>query len=48
MTAHPIDNSHIDVLGLTAGQIAKPLSPGDIAAQVEELLAGAPTGEGVA
>jgi signal transduction histidine kinase/DNA-binding response OmpR family regulator len=46
MTAHPIDASHIDVLGLTAGQIAKPLSPGDIAAQVEELLAGAPTKEG--
>jgi CheY-like chemotaxis protein len=47
MTAHPIDAAHVDMLSLTAGQIAKPLSPGDIAAQVEELLAGAPAEEEV-
>jgi CheY-like chemotaxis protein len=45
MTAHTIDHAHVDVLSQTAGQLAKPLSPGDIAAQVEELLAGAPVQE---
>ena len=40
MTAHPIDHAHVDILAQTEARISKPLSPGDIAAQVEQLLAG--------
>ncbi|HET6350596.1 MAG TPA: response regulator [Coriobacteriia bacterium] len=42
MTAYPIDHAHVDILAQTEGQISKPLSPGDIAGQVEALLAGVP------
>jgi len=40
MTAHPIDHAHVDILAETQATISKPLHPGDIAAQVEQLLAG--------
>ena len=42
MTAHPFDHAHLDLLTVTAGQINKPLSPGQIAAEVERLLEDAP------
>ncbi len=44
MTGHPIDSANTDLLAQVAGRINKPLSPDEIAAQVEQLLADAEIG----
>lgn len=46
MTGHPIDSANTDLLAQVAGRIDKPLSPDDIAAQVEKLLTGVEIGGG--
>ncbi|MBI5231243.1 MAG: response regulator, partial [Coriobacteriales bacterium] len=38
MTAYQIDSEQIDLINLAAGRIAKPMSPEEIAAKVDELL----------
>lgn len=38
MTAHAIDSAQVDLLNLTQGRFAKPLSPADIAACVDSVL----------
>jgi len=44
MTGHPIESANTELLAQVAGRINKPLSPDDIAAQVEQLLSGAGIG----
>lgn len=44
MTAHPVEGTNTELLTQVAAQISKPLSPDDIAAQVEQLLS--PSGVG--
>ncbi len=39
MTGHPIDRSRIDLLDLTEGRFHKPMTPEDIAAKVESMIA---------